>query len=57
MKGALFSRPAGRARTQASGASNSSERTVEETHAARYWAEHQPATWSRIFRTLSAQQD
>ena len=38
------------------GASNSSQRTPDQTHAARYWAEHPPATWSRIFRTLSAQQ-
>jgi PAP2 superfamily len=38
------------------GASNSGERTADQTHAARYWAEHPPATWSRIFRTLSAQQ-
>ena len=38
------------------GASNSSQRTADQTHAARYWAEHPPATWSRIFRTLSAQQ-
>ena len=26
-------------------------------YAARYWAENPPATWSRIFRTLSAQQE
>jgi hypothetical protein len=38
------------------GASNSSQRMPDQTHAARYWAEHPPNTWSRIFRTLSAQQ-
>jgi hypothetical protein len=38
------------------GALTSSERTADQTHAARYWAENPPATWSRIFRTLSAQQ-
>jgi len=38
------------------GASDSSKRTADQTHAARYWAEHPPGTWSRIFRTLSAQQ-
>ena len=38
------------------GASDSSVRTPEQTNAARYWAENPPATWSRIFRTLSAQQ-
>jgi hypothetical protein len=34
----------------------STERTADQTHAARYWAENPPATWSRIFRTLSAQE-
>ena len=34
----------------------STERTADQTHAARYWAENPPATWSRVFRTLSAQQ-
>jgi hypothetical protein len=38
------------------GALDSAERTADQTHAARYWAENPPATWSRIFRTLSAQQ-
>ena len=38
------------------GALNSTERTADQTHAARYWAENPPATWSRVFRTLSAQQ-
>jgi PAP2 superfamily len=38
------------------GAANSSERTDDQTHAARYWAENPPATWSRVFRTISAQQ-
>ena len=34
----------------------STARTADQTHAARYWAENPPATWSRIFRTISAQQ-
>jgi hypothetical protein len=31
-------------------------RTADQTNAAGYWAENPPATWSRIARTLSAQQ-
>jgi hypothetical protein len=38
------------------GSLTSTTRTADQTHAARYWAENPPATWSRIFRTLSAQQ-
>jgi hypothetical protein len=38
------------------GSLTSTERTPDQTHAARYWAENPPATWSRVFRTLSAQQ-
>jgi hypothetical protein len=38
------------------GSLTSSVRTADQTHAARYWAENPPATWSRVFRTLSAQQ-
>ena len=38
------------------GAAASTTRTADQTLAARYWAENPPATWSRIFRTLSAQQ-
>jgi hypothetical protein len=38
------------------GSLTSTERTADQTHAARYWAENPPATWSRVFRTLSAQQ-
>ena len=38
------------------GSLTSSSRTADQTHAARYWAENPPATWSRVFRTLSAQQ-
>ena len=34
----------------------STERSDDQTHAARYWAENPPATWSRVFRTLSAQE-
>jgi hypothetical protein len=37
-------------------AAPSSPRTPDQTLAARYWAENPPGTWSRIFRTLSAQQ-
>ncbi len=37
------------------GSASSTTRTAEQTLAARYWAENPPATWSRIFRTLSAQ--
>ena len=38
------------------GSLSGSGRTPDQTHAARYWAENPPATWSRIFRKLSAQQ-
>jgi hypothetical protein len=38
------------------GSIGSTTRTADQTLAARYWAENPPATWSRIFRTLSAQQ-
>ena len=38
------------------GSATSTDRTADQTFAARYWAENPPATWSRIFRTLSAQQ-
>ena len=38
------------------GSLTSTERAADQTHAARYWAENPPATWSRVFRTLSAQQ-
>jgi hypothetical protein len=41
---------------KALGSLTSTARTADQTHAARYWAENPPATWSRIFRTLSAQQ-
>jgi PAP2 superfamily len=41
---------------KALGSANSTARTADQTHAARYWAENPPATWSRVFRTLSAQQ-
>jgi hypothetical protein len=37
------------------GSLNSTVRTADQTHAARYWAENPPGTWSRIFRTLAAQ--
>jgi PAP2 superfamily len=38
------------------GSATSTARTADQTLAARYWAENPPGTWSRIFRTLSAQQ-
>jgi hypothetical protein len=38
------------------GSLTSTARTADQTLAARYWAENPPATWSRVFRTLSAQQ-
>src|SRR5215218_7771730 len=38
-------------------ASLTSPRTSDQTNAARYWAENPPATWSRIFRALSAQEN
>ena len=38
------------------GSAGSTMRTADQTYAARYWAENPPATWSRIFRTLSAQE-
>ena len=38
------------------GSATSTTRTADQTSAARYWAENPPATWSRIFRRLSAQQ-
>lgn len=41
---------------QSLGSVASMTRTDDQTHAARYWAENPPATWSRVFRTLSAQQ-
>ncbi len=39
------------------GSATSTARTADQTLAARYWAENPPGTWSRIFRTLSAQED
>jgi hypothetical protein len=41
---------------KALGSAASATRTADQTHAARYWAENPPGTWSRVFRTLSAQQ-
>jgi hypothetical protein len=38
------------------GSLNSTARSADQTHMARYWAENPPATWSRVFRTISAQQ-
>ena len=36
------------------GSLTSTTRTADQTHAARYWAENPPATWSRVIRSLSA---
>jgi hypothetical protein len=44
------------AEVQSLGSATSTTRTADQTLAARYWAENPPATWSRIFRTLSAQE-
>jgi hypothetical protein len=44
------------AEVQSVGSLTSTTRTADQTHAARYWAENPPATWSRVFRTISAQQ-
>src|SRR6185503_11214617 len=44
------------AEVKAVGSLNSTVRTPDHTHAARYWAENPPGTWSRVFRTLAAQQ-
>ena len=38
------------------GSATSTTRTSDQELAARYWAENPPGTWSRIFRTLSAQE-
>jgi hypothetical protein len=38
------------------GSASSTTRSADQTTAARYWAENPPNTWSRIFRTLSAEQ-
>jgi PAP2 superfamily len=38
------------------GSAGSTVRTADQTLAARYWAENPPGTWSRIFRTLAAQE-
>ena len=44
------------AEVKSMGSATSTTRSADQTHAARYWAENPPATWSRIFRTISAQQ-
>jgi hypothetical protein len=36
------------------GSLTSTTRTADQTHAARYWGENPPATWSRVLRNLSA---
>ena len=40
--------------TTAIRARTSTTRTADQTHAARYWAENPPATWSRVLRSLSS---
>jgi hypothetical protein len=44
------------AEVKSRGSDTSTTRTADQTLAARYWAENPPATWSRIFRILSAQE-
>ena len=38
------------------GSATSTSRTPDQTHAAQYWAEQPPRTWSRILRTIAAQE-
>ena len=38
------------------GSATSTTRTADQTHAARYWAENQPRTFTRILNTLSMQE-
>jgi hypothetical protein len=42
------------AEVKALGRQTGSTRTADQTDMARFWAEHPPAMWSRIFRQLSA---
>jgi hypothetical protein len=42
------------AEVKALGSLTGSSRTPDQTDMARFWAEHPPAMWSRIFRQLSA---
>lgn len=44
------------AEVKAIGSATSTTRTADQTLAARYWAEHPAATWSRIVRGLAAAQ-
>ena len=44
------------AEVKALGSATNTTRSADQTLAAQYWAENPPATWSRIFRTLSAQE-
>ena len=44
------------AEVKAIGSLTSTTRTADQTLAANYWAEHPARTWSRIFRTLAAQE-
>lgn len=45
------------AEVKSDGSLTSTTRTADQTHAARYWNENPPATWSRVIRSLSATQD
>ena len=38
------------------GSATSTARSADQTHMARYWAENPPLTWTRVVRTISAQQ-
>ena len=44
------------AEVQSLGSATSTTRTSDQTLAAQYWAEHPPRTWSRILRTIAAQE-
>jgi hypothetical protein len=39
------------------GSATSTDRSSDQTHMARYWAENPPGTWSRVLRTLSTQEE
>jgi hypothetical protein len=39
------------------GSQKGSARTAEQTDMARFWAEHPPAMWSRVFRALAAEHE
>jgi hypothetical protein len=45
------------AEVQSVGSATSTTRTADQTHAAQYWAENPLRTWSRVLRTLSANEN